>query len=94
MMLKTVAPLVSRVLAAVIGGYSLAALASVAARVLPMPAPETVFTGMMASFLVYTGAVIWVFAVRSARRAWIGLLIAALPLLVGAYLGVWRGVAA
>jgi F0F1-type ATP synthase assembly protein I len=48
-----------------------------------------VFAGMVASFLVYAGAVIWVFAVRSATRAWVGLLIAALPLLAAAWT-VWR----
>ena len=46
--------------------------------------------GMLASFVVYTGAVIWVFAVRSARRAWAGLLVAALVLLPGAA-WVWQG---
>jgi hypothetical protein len=45
----------------------------------------------MASFLVYTGAVIWVFAVRSATRAWVGLLVAALPLVLAAW-PVWNGV--
>ena len=48
---------------------------------------------MLASFVVYTGAVIWVFAVRSARRAWAGLLVAALVLLPGAA-WVWQGGAA
>jgi len=40
-----------------------------------------VLAGMQASFLVYAGAVIWVFAARSARRAWLGLAVVALPLL-------------
>jgi len=88
-----VAPLVSRIIAAIFGGYALAALASVGSRLLPMQPTEATFTGMMASFLVYTGAVVWVFAVRSARRAWAGLLVAALPLLAAAGL-VWWGVPA
>lgn len=89
-----VGPLVSRILAALLGGYALAALASVAAIALPMSKVQGVLTGMLASFIVYTGAVIWVFAVRSAWRAWIGLLIAAVPLLLASWY-VWsQGAAA
>lgn len=77
--------LVSRIVAAVLGGYALAALASVAALALPISKPQAVLTGMLASFAIYAGAVIWVFAVRSARRAWAGLLVAAAPLLLAAW---------
>ncbi len=81
--------LVSRIVAAVLGGYALAALASVAALTLPISKPQAVLTGMLASFAIYAGAVIWVFAVRSARRAWAGLLAVAVPLLLAAwYAGV------
>ncbi|ALA82686.1 TPA: DUF3649 domain-containing protein [Stenotrophomonas maltophilia] len=73
-------PLVSRILAALFGGYALAALCSIAALALPIDGRQAVFTGMLASFLLYAGAVVWVFAVRSAWRAWLGLVIAALPL--------------
>ena len=66
-------------------GYALAALSSVAALALPMRVTEGVLTGLMASFVVYTCAVIWVFAVRSATRAWVGLLIAAVPLAAAAW---------
>ena len=38
-------------------------------------------TGMLASFAIYAGAVIWVFAVRSALKAWAGLIIVAVALL-------------
>jgi hypothetical protein len=78
-------PLISRIVAAMFGGYALAALTSVAALILPMDKPQAVLTGMLASFIVFACAVIWVFAVRSARRAWVGLLIAALPLSVAAW---------
>jgi len=78
---RSVGPLVSRIVAAVCGGYALAALFSVAALALPGPLPEAAMTGMVASFLVYAGAVVWVFAVRSATRAWAGLAVAALVLL-------------
>ncbi|MCD2164953.1 DUF3649 domain-containing protein [Comamonas koreensis] len=86
-----VGPLLSRIAAAIGGGYALAAVASVAVLALPMAKPQAVLAGTMASFLVYTGAVIWVFAVRSATRAWVGLLLAAIPLLLAAW-PVWNGV--
>ncbi len=73
-------PLVSRILAALFGGYVLAALCSIAALALPIDGRQAVFTGMLASFLLYAGVVVWVFAVRSAWRAWLGLLLVALPL--------------
>lgn len=84
-----IGPLVSRIVAAVFGGYALAALASVAAVALPIARPQAVLTGMLASFVVYAGAVVWVFAVRSARRAWAGLLVAAVPLGLAAW-SVWN----
>jgi hypothetical protein len=78
-------PLISRIIAALFGGYALAALASVAVLALPMSKPQAVLTGMLASFAIYTGAVIWVFAVRSAWKAWAGLLIVAAPLALAAW---------
>jgi len=84
-------PLLSRIVAAMGGGYALAALTSVAAVLLPMDKLQGVLTGMMLSFIVYAGAVIWVFAVRSATRAWLGLLVVAMPLALAAWL-VWNGV--
>ena len=77
-------PLVSRIAAALFGGYALAALASVAAPALPMGTVEAVLTGMQASFVVYAVAAIWVFAAKSARRAWLGLAAVAVPLLAAA----------
>jgi len=82
-------PLLSRIVAAIGGGYALAALASIAALALPISRPQAVLTGMLASFAVYAAAVVWVFAVRSAIRAWAGLLIAAVPLLPAAW-WAWR----
>jgi hypothetical protein len=78
-------PLISRIIAALFGGYALAALGSVAVLALPMSKPQAVLAGMLASFAIYTGAVIWVFAVRSARKAWAGLIIVAAPLLLAAW---------
>ena len=90
--IRAVAPLLSRIIAALLGGYGLAALSSVAVLALPVSKPQAVIAGMLASFLVYAGAVIWVFAVRNAWRAWGGLLLAALPLLLAAWsAGVMAG---
>lgn len=73
----------SRALAAIVGGYALSALvATVAAIYFPGTRAEAAIFGMLASFVIYTLAVLWVFAVRSALRAWLGLLLPALPLTV------------
>ncbi|HWK71087.1 DUF3649 domain-containing protein [Pollutimonas sp. M17] len=85
---RHIAPLVSRIVAALFGGYVLAALASVATLALPMSKPQAVLAGMLASFVIYACAVIWVFAARSALRAWAGLLAVAVPLLAAAW-PVW-----
>ena len=82
-------PLLSRIIAALFGGYALAALFSVAVLALPISKPQAVLTGMLASFAIYAGAVIWVFAVRSACKAWLGLTVAAVPLLAVACC-VWK----
>ena len=78
---RSTGPLISRIAAALFGGYALAALSSVAVLALPLSKPQAVLTGMLASFAIYAGAVIWVFAVRNALKAWAGLLIVAVPLL-------------
>jgi len=88
--IRRVGPLLSRIVAAVFGGYGMAALTSVAALALPISRPEAVLTGMLLSFVTYAAAVIWVFAVRSATRAWMGLAVAALPLLLAAW-PAWQG---
>lgn len=85
---RRAAPVASRIVAALFGGYALAALGSVAALALPMSKPQAVLTGMLASFAIYAAAVVWVFAARSALRAWAGLLVAAAPLLAAAW-SVW-----
>lgn len=82
---RATGPLVSRIVAALFGGYAVAALASVAVLALPMSKPQAVLTGMMASFLIYAGAVIWVFAVRSALKAWLGLIVVVAPLALAAW---------
>lgn len=88
--LLAVGPLLSRIVGAIFGGYALAALSSVAVLALPVDRTQAVIGGVLLSFAVYTGAVIWVFAVRSARCAWVGLLLAAALLAVPAAT-VWKG---
>ena len=82
---RSTGPLISRIVAALLGGYALAALGSVAVLALPMSKPQAVLTGMLASFAIYAAAVIWVFAVRSALKAWVGLIVVAVPLSLAAW---------
>lgn len=72
----------ARAIAAILGGYGVAALSAVVlALCLPaafgMARSEATMTGTLASFLVFVLAVMWVFAARTALRAWSGLVIAA-----------------
>ncbi len=68
----------SRSVAAIVGGYVLAALVTMLLSVsLPVARSEAVMTATLLSFAIYTCAVMWVFATRSALRAWLGLLIPA-----------------
>lgn len=70
--------LLSRVAAAVLGGYALAAATAIfLAAVLPASRAEGVVAGMQISFVIYTAAVIWAFSPISLSRAWAGLLLPA-----------------
>lgn len=70
--------LLSRVAAAVLGGYALASATAIfLASVLPASRAEGVVAGMQLSFVVYTVAVIWAFSPVSLARAWAGLLLPA-----------------
>ncbi|KTC42194.1 MAG: DUF3649 domain-containing protein [Pseudomonas sp.] len=80
----------SRVCAAVLGGYLLAALSSVCLTLLlPMSKADAVLSGMMASFLFYLLAVIGCFACRSAWQAWFGVAVACLVLALIAGSAYW-----
>lgn len=74
----------SRVLAALLGGYAVAALVSAALTLLLLQtgvatrAQAVVWTSLL-SFTLYTAAALWVFATRSAARAWAGLCAVAVP---------------
>ncbi|XAH23548.1 DUF3649 domain-containing protein [Xylophilus sp. GW821-FHT01B05] len=70
-----------RAVAAMGGGYGLSALsAAVLALYLPTTRAEAALTATMLAFVIYPCAVMWVFAARSAARAWLGLLLPAVVL--------------
>jgi hypothetical protein len=65
---------VSRLLAAVAGGYLLSsAVVIFGALVLPLEQSEAVMTGMLLGLLTFAGAGLWAFTTRSAWRAWLGI---------------------
>lgn len=65
----------SRATAAILGGYALASAAAACLAVwLPLGRPDAVTVAQLLSFVVYSCGVIWVFATRSAWRAWAGIL--------------------
>ncbi|NIE76430.1 DUF3649 domain-containing protein [Pantoea sp. Tr-811] len=71
----------SRSLAALLGGYLLASMASICITLLaPLPQVDATMTGMMLSFVFYLLAFLWCFACRSAWRAWLGVLLPSLLL--------------
>jgi hypothetical protein len=83
----------SRTFAAIIGGYALTALATFALAIfLPMSRAEASMTATLASFLIYSCVVIWVFATRTAWRAWAGIL--ASMVVLGGLVWLQRQVAA
>lgn len=84
--LRAHGPLLLRILAASVGGYALGALFSIAVLALPGAAADKVLWGMMGSFLVWSGVVLWTFAAQTARQALYGLGWASLVLLPAA---VW-----
>ena len=80
----------SRLLAAVVGGYMLASLASVCLTLwLPISRADAVVSGMLSSFVFDLLAVIWCFACRTAARAWFGVLVPSAILATLAGLAYW-----
>ena len=75
--------ILSRVLAAGIGGYVLVNLANLAfSIILPGEQYKNLVLAMMLSFVFYTLAIIWAFAVRTPLKAWLGLAAVCVPLLL------------
>lgn len=64
----------SRSLAAIFGGYGLAATCSMFFAVaLPIARGQAVLTGMMVAIVLCACAALWAFATRTALRAWLGI---------------------
>ncbi|MEW5056228.1 MAG: hypothetical protein AB1Y25_01250 [Cycloclasticus sp.] len=71
--------ILSRTIAAIIGGYVLANLCSILlSYLLPTSQADAVLTGMLFSFLIYAGVVIWVFAAKTTRQVWTGIVLSCL----------------
>lgn len=69
----------SRSIAAIIGGYALAASAAAwLAVALPIARGQAVLAGMMTGILIAAGAALWAFSARSGLRAWLGIALPAL----------------
>lgn len=79
-------PVVSRTIAAVLGGYVFTYCCTAAlARLLPLAKSDAVVVATLAAFIIYTAVILWAFGCRSAWRAWAVLALAA-PLAV---IGFW-----
>lgn len=78
--------MLSRTCAAILGGYAFTYAATAAiARALPLANVDAVVVATLLSFTLYTLAVLWAFAARTAWRAW-----AVIPLAVPlALIGFW-----
>jgi drug/metabolite transporter (DMT)-like permease len=79
----------SRALAAIAGGYALAAGTNVALALALKntgPKEDVIMLATMPAFLVWAGAVVWVFAARTAWRAWAGV---AVPCVIVALVIWW-----
>ena len=81
----------ARTVAAIGGGYLFTTVgATLLAQLLPVARADATIISTMLSFIIYAGTVIWVFAVRSLLRVWIGMC-SAITLLT-ALLWLHRGV--
>lgn len=73
--------ILARILAAMVGGYGLAAAVTLGLpALLPLPKAEALATAMMLSFALCCCAILWAFAARTAWRAWAGILLPTLLL--------------
>lgn len=73
----------SRCIAAAVGGYAIVTLLQLAfTAVLPWDYYKSLLFSSQTGYLYYTGVIIWCFAARTAKRAWMGLAIVALPLIL------------
>ncbi len=71
----------SRCVAAAAGGYGIVTLLHLAmTALLPWEQYKALLLTSQTGYLWYTGVIIWCFAARTAKRAWLGLAIVAVPL--------------
>lgn len=71
----------SRVIAASVGGYVSVNIANLAwTLLLPVERYKALLFSMQSGFVVWTLLILWIFAARTATRAWLGLLLFTLPL--------------
>lgn len=71
----------SRCVAAAVGGYAVVTLLQLAMIVvLPWEDHKALLFSSQTGYLYYTAIIIWCFAARTAMRAWRGLGVVALPL--------------
>ncbi len=67
--------ILSRVLAAAMGGYLLSyTFVGAVVRISPLDKEDTVLASTMAGLILYIVAIIWVFAARSSLKTWATLL--------------------
>lgn len=79
-------PILSRTLAAWVGGYAFTyAFTAALARLLPLDNVDALIVASLLSFVIYTFAILWAFAARHQGSAWMGAVLA-LPL---AAIGFW-----
>ena len=79
-------PILSRTLAALVGGYVFTyAFTAALARLLPLDNVDSMIVASLLSFVIYTFAILWAFAARHQWSAWMG---AALAVPLGA-IGFW-----
>ncbi|MGR6873473.1 DUF3649 domain-containing protein [Pseudomonas sp. HK3] len=86
---QTSLDVLSRSMAAIIGGYALSnILAIFISYLLPMATVDSVLLSLQLSFLFYSIVIIWVFSTKTASKAWLGLLFACAISAVGLYLAM------
>ncbi|KGJ97418.1 DUF3649 domain-containing protein [Colwellia psychrerythraea] len=79
----------SRVLAATLGGYILATASSFFISQLLMTSVgkyQAIHIGLMLTFIVYACVAMWVFSVKTATKAWLGLLKLSISFVVATWL--------
>ena len=70
-------PILSRTLAALVGGYVFTyAFTAALARLLPLDNVDSMVVASLLSFVIYTFAILWAFAARQQWLAWMGAVLA------------------